>query len=159
MRLRRGAARLLALVLAAGALAGCLQEELAANQRQLDQQKAQLERLEKEIADLRKAQNYASSPPPPGACDAEVARQATLRGGQRFAANDFGRALGYYQDAVTACPTSAETELNVARTYEALGRRAEAVEHYRRATQLVRPDEAKAAEQARQALSRLDATR
>lgn len=155
----RRAACFAALLAAAGALAGCLQEQMEANQRQLDQQKAQLERIEKEITDVRDAQTYASSPPPPGSCDAEVARRATVRGGQSFAIDDFTHALGYYQDAVAACSTSAEAELNVARAYEALNRRDQAIEHYRRATQLVRPDEVKAAEQARAALSRLDAAR
>jgi tetratricopeptide (TPR) repeat protein len=148
----------LVIALAVG-VAGCLQSAIEANQRQLDQQKAELEKLKQEVAALKAAQqpSYPTTMPPPGACDAAVMREATKRGGERFAAGDFVRALGYYQDAATACPTSAQAQLNVARAYEALGQRAQAIDYYKRASQSTAVADSEAAGQARQALARLNA--
>lgn len=149
----------LAIALAVGA-AGCLQSALEANQRQLDQQKAELDKLSQEVAALKAAQQptYPTTMPPPGACDAAVMAEATKRGGERFAASDFSRALGYYQDAATACPASAQAQLNLARAYEALGQRAQAIVHYKLASQATAAAESDAAGQARQALARLGAS-
>ncbi len=150
----------LAIALAVGA-AGCLQSAIEANQRQLDQQKAELDKLKEEVATLKAAQqpSYPTAMPPPGSCDPAVMAEATKRGGERFAASDFSRALGYYQDAVTACPTSAQAQLNVARAYEALGQRAQAVDHYKLATQSTAAADSDAAGQAREALARLGTSR
>jgi tetratricopeptide (TPR) repeat protein len=82
---------------------------------------------------------------------------ATKRGGEHFAAGNFSLALGYYKDAVTACPTSAQAQLNVARAYEALGLRERAIEHYKLASESTAPADSQAATQARQALVRLGA--
>ena len=54
--------------------------------------------------------------------------------------SEFTKALGYYQDAVTACPTSAQAQLNVARAYEALGDRDQAMDYYKRAIQAAPSD-------------------
>ena len=98
----------------------------------LRQQQAELERLDNEVAALSAAQ-VQSTPVPAGSCDADVSRIATRRGGERFAASDFSHALSYYQDALAACPGSARAELNLARTYEAMGQRADAIAHYQAA--------------------------
>lgn len=146
------------MMLAVGA-AGCLQSGIDANKRQLEQQKAELEKLKQQVAALKAAQTptYPTTMPPPGSCDTGVMQAATKRGGERFAAGDFVRALGYYKDAVTACPTSAQAELNVARAYEALGLRDKAIEHYKRASESTAPADGQAASQAREALVRLGA--
>ncbi|MFZ0889146.1 MAG: hypothetical protein WA005_11885, partial [Candidatus Binataceae bacterium] len=65
------------------------------------------------------------------------------------------KALGYYQDALTACPDSAQAELNLARTYEAMGQREDAIAHYRNAEKGGGESGDAAARQARDALSRL----
>src|SRR6202158_5408587 len=124
----------LAIVMAVSA-AGCLSDAVKENQRQLDQQKAELDQLKKQVADLQAAQqpSYPTTAPPPGSCDKDVMQVATRHGGERFAASEFTKALGYYQDAVTACPTSARAQLNVARAYEALGDRGQAIDYYKRA--------------------------
>jgi Tfp pilus assembly protein PilF len=84
---------------------------------------------------------------------------ATRKGGERMAAGDTIAALGFYEDAVTACPTSAAAQLNLANTYETIGNRAEAVAHYRIAAGTTGPDaDAAAVGQARDALSRLGAS-
>ena len=78
---------------------------------------------------------------------------ATHRGGDKFAAGDFNKALGYYQDALLACPNDERAEVNVARTYEALGNKVAAINLYRKvadaadnsATVSDAQDEAKAA--------------
>ena len=132
------------------------------NQQQLDQQKAELDQLKEQIAGLKAAQQppYSTAAPAPGSCDKDVTQAATKRGGDRFAAGDFSKALGYYQDAVTACPTSAQAQLNVARAYEALGNRDQAMDYYRRAINTAPSDHdagPAVAEQAQQALSRLAA--
>jgi tetratricopeptide (TPR) repeat protein len=146
----------LAIVMALGA-GGCLSGAIQENQRQLDQQKAELDQLKQQVAELKAAQqpSYPTTPLPPGSCDKAVMQVATKRGGERLAAGEFAKALGYYQDAVAACPTSAQGQLNVARTYEAMSNRDQATAHYRRAIQLAPSDDAAVAEQARQALTRL----
>jgi tetratricopeptide (TPR) repeat protein len=83
-------------------------------------------------------------------------REATRKGGERFAASDFSGALSYYQDALTACPNSAQANLNLARAYEAVGDRSEAVAHYQNAAKASGADaDAEAVHDARAALSRL----
>jgi tetratricopeptide (TPR) repeat protein len=148
----------LTIVMAFGA-AGCLSDAIKEDQRQLDQQKAELEQLKQQVADLKNAQqpSYPTTAPPPGSCDKAVMQVATRHGGEQFAASEFTKALGYYQDAVTACPTSAQGQLNVARAYEALGDREQAMNYYKSALQSAPSEDAAVAEQARQALARLAA--
>ena len=57
---------------------------------------------------------------------------ASHRGGDKFAAGDFNKALGYYQDALLACPNDERAEVNVARSYEALGNKVAAINLYRK---------------------------
>jgi tetratricopeptide (TPR) repeat protein len=151
----------LALGMAFGA-AGCMSDAIKQNQQQLDQQKAELDQLKQQVADLKAAQQpaYPTTAPPPGTCDKTVMQVATRHGGERFAASEFTKALGYYQDSVTACPTSAQALLNVAHAYEALGDRVRATDYYRRAVQAAPADHDASpavAEQAQQALARLAA--
>jgi tetratricopeptide (TPR) repeat protein len=150
---------IVSVVLMALGASGCLSDAIKENQRQLDQQKTELDQLKQQVADLRAAQQpaYPTAAPPPGTCDKAVMQVATRHGGERFAASEFNKALGYYQDAITACPTSAQAQLNVARAYEALGDRDQALDYYRRAIQSAPSDDAAVAQQARQALARLTA--
>lgn len=138
-----------------GALSGCLQEAIETNQKQLQQQQAELDQLKQEVAALqtRQSPSYGTTAPPPGSCDKAVMEVATRKGGERFAASDFTRALGYYQDAVTACPTNPQAQLNVARTFEAIGDRNQALAHYKLASAAT--GDADAARQAREAIARL----
>jgi len=145
-------------IIAASLLAGCFNDALLkANQQQLERQQNELNQLKQEVATLqtqRPANNYPSLPP--GSCDTNIMREATRKGGERFAASDFSAALGYYQDALTACPNSAQANVNLARVYEAVGDRAQAVAHYRTAANASGADaNAEAARDARAALSRL----
>lgn len=142
--------------LLAGALSGCLQGAIEANQRQLEQQQAQLDQLKQQVAALQAQQSYSTTAPPAGACDKAVMQVATRKGGERFAASDFTHALGYYQDAVSACPASAQAQLNVARTLEAIGDRAQAIAHYKLASGATGADaDADAVRQAREAIARM----
>ncbi len=134
--------------------AGCLQSQIDQNSRQLEQQQAEIKRLSNEVAALNAAQ-VQSTPVPAGSCDADVSRIATRRGGERFAASDFSHALSYYQDALAACPGSARAELNLARTYEAMSLRADAIAHYQAAAKGGGEGGGDAAKSARAALSRL----
>ena len=102
--------------------------------------------------------SYSTAPAPAGSCDAEVMRKATQRGGEAFAKGNFTQALGYYQDAATACPGNAEAELNLARTHEALGDRDSAINDYTSAANAGGSDPA-IAKQARDALERLRASK
>jgi outer membrane murein-binding lipoprotein Lpp len=157
MRKRPARFLLAAAVMLPSALSGCLQGAIDANKRQLDQQQTQLDELKQQVAALQNQRAYSTTPPPPGACDNAVMTTATRKGGDRFAAGDFAHALGYYQDAATACPSSAQAQLNVARTFEAVGDRAQATAHYRLAAGAggVGATDAAAVKQARDALSRL----
>jgi tetratricopeptide (TPR) repeat protein len=146
-----------AAALIAVALNGCLGAQIKANQQQLVQQQTQIDQLKQQIAALQTTRaSYASAAPPPGGCDEVVLREASRKGGERFAANEFPQALAYYQDAVTACPGNARAELNLARTLEASGDRSEALAHYKLAADASGPraDEGSAA-QAHDALARL----
>jgi tetratricopeptide (TPR) repeat protein len=138
-------------------LCGCGDDANAANQKQLQDQQAQLDQLKQEVAALQTQHtSYNTAPSPAGACDPSVMAVATHKGGERMAAGDTVKALGFYQDAVTACPTSAAAQLNLANTYETMGDRAEALQHYRIAAAANGPDaDADAVGKAREALSRL----
>jgi tetratricopeptide (TPR) repeat protein len=159
MLMRMAAATFAATTLAA-VLAGCLQGAIDANQRQLQDQQAQLDQLKQQVSTLQNQRaSYSIAAPQPGACDAAVMTAATRKGGERMAAGDASKALGYYQDAVTACPTSAEAQLNLANTYVSIGDHAEAVRHYRIAAGATGPGaDAGAIQKAREALSRMGAT-
>ncbi len=146
------------LALALSLLAGCLGARIEENNQLIQEQQAQIEQQQQEIASL-KAQPYTPTPPPGGTCDKDVMATATRRGGEKFAAGDFARALGYYQDALTACPGNPRAELNLARTHEAMGTRDAAIENYRLAASSSDPDEHEAEEQARTALARLTGSR
>ncbi len=152
------AAMLTALMtMTAVALPGCGQSAADANQKQLQDQQAQLDQLKQEVAALQGGHaNYNTAPAPPGTCDSAVMAVATRKGGERMAAGDTAAALGFYQDAVTACASSAAAQVNLANTYEAIGNRAAAVAHYRIAAGASGADaDAAAVGQARDALSRL----
>jgi tetratricopeptide (TPR) repeat protein len=150
---------LLSFLLVAGSLGGCLGAEIEANARQLQAQQGELDRLKEEIAAIRNTQASYPSAASAGTCDTGVMRKATLRGGEAFAGGEFGRALGYYEDALTACPRSAEAELNVARAHEAQGERQAAISHYAAAGNAAGASDASIAKQARDALERLRATK
>jgi tetratricopeptide (TPR) repeat protein len=130
---------------------------LKANQQQLEQQQTELNQLKQEVSTLqtqRPANNYPTLPP--GSCDPNIMREATRKGGERFAASDFSGALSYYEDALSACPNNSRANLNLARAYEALGERAQAVQHYRLAANATGSDaDAAAVRDARAALTRL----
>jgi len=151
-----------ALVIALGfGAAGCLSDAVKQNQQMLEAQKAELDNLQQQIAEIKAQQpKYPTTSPPPGSCDRGVMQQATKHGGQQFAEGRFDKALGYYQDAITACPSSGQAQLNVARTYEALGNREQAMEYYRKALSAAPSDQDSStavSEQARRALARLAA--
>jgi tetratricopeptide (TPR) repeat protein len=148
-------------------LSGCSGGAAAENQRQLEQQQGELDQLKKDVAALQAQQSTpsyntsagstsAAGNPAPGGCDTAVMRVATRKGGERFAATDFARALGYYQDALTACPASPQAQLNVARTFEAMGDRTQAIAHYKLASEAVGAGDADAVRQAREAIARLN---
>jgi tetratricopeptide (TPR) repeat protein len=137
---------------------GCAdQEAIRANQQSLQAQQTELDQLEQQVAAMQsQPHSYKTAAVQPGSCDLNVMREATRKGGERFAANDLGGALNYYQDAMTACPSSARVQLNIARTYEAVGDRSQAIAHYRLAAQADRSDsDSQAVQAAREALNRL----
>jgi tetratricopeptide (TPR) repeat protein len=154
-----------ALVFGALALiaAGCMGDQIEATNRLVEQQQDQLERQQQEIEALRASQNqsYTSglATSSAGGCDKGVENAASQRGGDRFAAGDFSKALEYYQDALSACRADARAEVNVARTYEALGDKVSAIKHYRKAADINSPTVSEAQDQAQAALLRLQASR
>ena len=145
-------------LVAAWLLAGCFNNTLQQkNQQQLEHQQTELSELKQQVEALE-TQRLAYSPAPSssGSCDPNIMREATLKGGALFAASDFSGALSYYQDALTACPNNARANLNLARTYEAVGDRAEAVAHYRLAANAGGTEiDPEAVRDARSALNRL----
>jgi tetratricopeptide (TPR) repeat protein len=143
--------------------AGCMGDQIDATKQLVQQQQEQLEHQQQEIEALKANQNQSYSPGVaasfPGGCDKGVETVASQRGGDRFAAGDFSKALGYYRDALLACPTDARAEVNVARTYEALGNKVAAINHYRKAADSAGPTVSDASEEARAALERMQASR
>ena len=119
----------------AATLAACDSATIKANEAQVAAQQQQIEENQRLIAEL-KAQQPAYTPgvaPPPTSCDRTVADRATQNGGAKMAATQYTAAIGYYNDAVAACPNDAKAELNLARAYEAAGDRSSAIAHYRAA--------------------------
>jgi tetratricopeptide (TPR) repeat protein len=150
----------LAVVTIAVAGSGCGSDQNAATNEMVKQQQTQIEQLQQEIDALKSSQTtytpgVASRS---GGCDRGVEAAATHSGGQRFAASDFNKALLYYNDALTACPNDDRAEVNVARTYEALGNNSAAIKHYRKAAESNGPTVSDASEQAKAALDRLQAS-
>jgi FimV-like protein len=154
-------------ILAAGLAAIVLTEcgdssQLEANKQLVEQQQTQIEQMQQQIEALKTNQGAGYTPGMAsnnGGCDKAVETTASQRGGERFAAGDFGKALGYYQDAVTACPTDDRAQLNVARAYEAMGDKASAIKIYRRVANENTPTVSAAQTQAQNALVRLQASR
>ena len=140
---------------------GCGGGQKAATEELVKQQQTQIEQQQQEIDAIKN--NQASYTPgvasTAGGCDQGVENTATKRGGERFAKSDFNKALLYYNDALTACPRDDRAEINVARTYEALGNNAAAIKHYRKAAESNGPTVSDASEQARAALERMQASR
>jgi tetratricopeptide (TPR) repeat protein len=143
--------------------AGCGNDQATATQQLVQQQQGQIEAQQKEIEAMTLNQNQGYTPgvatSGPGGCDKGVEMAAGHHGGERFAANDFAGALAYYQDALLACPTDARAEVNVGRTYEALGNKSAAINHYRKAADSGGAVVSDAQEEARNALERLQASR
>lgn len=141
--------------------AGCMGDQIAATKQLVQQQQVQIERQQQEIEALKANTGYSPgvAASASGGCDKGVETEASEHGGERFAAGDFSKALGYYQDALTACPTDARAEVNVARAYEALGNKVAAINHYRKAADSPGPVVSDASEEARNALERMQASR
>ncbi len=159
---------------------GCDEAAIKANQQQVAMQQAQIDKMQKEIVALKAGQTptyavttpsaaipagtvpsgAATAPGAPGTCDQTVLRTATRRGGDSYSSGDLKRALGYYRDAVAACPGDASAQVNLARTYEALGNDPDAMTHYRKAAEATgsSPEDQKAIQSAKMALSRLTAS-
>ena len=150
----------LALAIFALVASGCGGDQIAATQEMVKQQQEQIEQQQQEIDSLKA--NQVPYPPgvasASGGCDRGVEDAATERGGERFSSGDFHKALLYYNDALTACPTSDQAQVNVARTYEALGNKLAAIKHYRIAAESTSPTVSDASDQAKAALTRLQAT-
>ena len=152
--------RLLALLLLLIPAAGCNNAAIEANQRQVDQNQALIEQQQRDIARL---QSEMSAPPPPpaapipgntGNCDKGVEAAATKRGGDAMASGDMTKAIGYYKDALSACPGSSKADMNLARVYETLDNRDEAIRYYKAAASSKQSDGANA-KAANAALARL----
>jgi tetratricopeptide (TPR) repeat protein len=150
---RRALTPILALIVLSAV--ACDSAALKADQEQVQQNQQQIEAQSKEIAELKAQQGYQAAPPMPGGCDREVMARATRQGGDDYASGDFSKALGYYQDALTACPGNARAELNVGRAYEALNDPQQALTHYQQAASSGDPTETAAEQEAHTDVTRL----
>jgi tetratricopeptide (TPR) repeat protein len=153
----RGILPLLSLLAFATAMPACMNDAINTNKQELERQRAQLEQLQQQVSALQSQRaSYSTALPAPGACDASVMREATRKGGERLAAGDLTHALGYYQDAASACPKNARTQVNLARAFEGVGDRPQALAHYRLALDAKGSDaDVDAVRQAREAVARL----
>jgi tetratricopeptide (TPR) repeat protein len=157
----------LALCCIALAAVGCGDDQEQATQKLVQQQQDQLERQQQEIEAIKANQNQNQNQnqnytpgvamSSPGGCDKGVESMASQRGGQKFSGGDFNAALGYYQDALAACPNDDRAEVNVARSYEALGNKVSAIKYYRKAAETGGPTETDAEDEAKASLLRLQA--
>lgn len=139
-------------------VAGCANEQLTQLRHQVQMQGAELKRQGKEIEALRKAQSVpaatASAQTGQPACDRAVLKKALDQGDQQVAFKQPQIAAFYYRDALGACPGDAQAALKLARIYEQLGARTQAVAYYRLAA---KDKDSAPAREARQALARLRA--
>ena len=144
-------------------VAGCMGDQIDATNKLVQQQQEQLEHQQQELEQLQANQNQNYTPgvanSPRGGCDKDVETVASKRGGDKFAAGDFNKALGYYQDALMACPTDERAEVNVARSYEALGNKVAAINLYRKVADSNSATVSDAQDEAKAALLRLQAAR
>ncbi|HLH77003.1 MAG TPA: hypothetical protein VKV28_09390 [Candidatus Binataceae bacterium] len=122
-------------------------------QRQIQLQGEEIKHQEAQIAALQ-AQSHPPPILPPPACDHEVLHLAQRHGDEQMAAGNFNGALGYFQDALTACPTSASALLKAAQAAGASGKRALAIEYYHRAAKAADPAVAARARRALAAMNR-----
>jgi tetratricopeptide (TPR) repeat protein len=118
--------------------AACESAAIEDNRRQVEKQQQMIEETQKELAAIQVQQQQTYGPPPAtrvstAKCDKKVMETATRRGGDAFANGNLEKALAYYKDALTACPDNAKTDMNVGRTYEAMGNREAAIRYYRKA--------------------------
>ena len=141
-------------------------DQIEATNKLVQQQQAQLEQQQQELEALKANQNQTYTPgvatSGPGGCDKQVEQVASQRGGDKFVTGDYAKALGYYRDALMACPNDDRADVNVARTYEALGNNAQAIKYYRQAadkSDSSAPTVSDASEEAKAALLRLQASR
>ena len=139
-------------------LMACQSAALQANQAQVEQQQKQIEQMQQQIEEIKAQNTSHTSPPASGSCDHDVMSQATRQGGDKFSAGDFPGALGYYQDALAACPGNAHAELNVGRAYEALNDKGQAMAHYQSAASSTDPGESAAETEAHNAIDRMGAS-
>ncbi len=136
---------------------GCANDAIKANEQAVQRNQVLLEQTQLDIARLKSQEGYtppASTPGKPAACDRGVEATATRRAGDAYAAGDTAKALGYYQDALTACPTSSKAALNLARTNESMNNREAAIRFYRQAAASSDAD-ARSIQDAQAALSRM----
>jgi tetratricopeptide (TPR) repeat protein len=142
---------------------GCMGDQIDATNKLVQQQQEQLEHQQQELEALQASQNQNYTPgvatSPRGGCDKEVETTATHRGGDKFAAGDFNKALGYYQDALLACPNDERAQVNVARSYEALGNKVAAINLYRKVADSNSATVTDSQDEAKAALLRLQAAR
>jgi tetratricopeptide (TPR) repeat protein len=142
---------------------GCMGDQIDATNKLVQQQQEQLEHQQQELEQLQATQNSGYSPgvatSPRGGCDKDVETVASKRGGDKFAAGEFNKALGYYQDALMACPTDERAQVNVARSYEALGNKSAAINLYRKVADSNSATVSDAQDEAKAALLRLQAAR
>jgi tetratricopeptide (TPR) repeat protein len=152
------ATRAIVLLLPLALAFACANDAIEANRRQVEQNQALIEQTQRQLAMLQAQQN---TPPPTapgktGAWDKNVEAVATRRAGDAYTSGNMTKALGYYQDALTACPSSSKADMNLARTYETLDNRDAAIRYYRAAASANDSDGA-SAQDAKAALSRLGA--
>jgi tetratricopeptide (TPR) repeat protein len=142
---------------------GCMGDQIDATNKLVQQQQEQIEHQQQELEAIQASQNQGYAPgvasSSRGGCDKDVEQTASQRGGDRFAAGDFNKALGYYQDALLACPSDERAEVNVARSYEALGNKVAAINLYRKVADTNSATVTDAQDEAKAALLRLQATR
>jgi tetratricopeptide (TPR) repeat protein len=148
--------RSIVVILPMVAALGCSNAANDANRRQVEQNQALIEQSQRELAMLKAQQNNPPTPSNTGGCDKGVEATATHRGGDALASGDMTKALGYYQDALTACPSSSKADMNLARVYETLDNRDTAIRYYRAAASATDSD-GHSAKDAQAALSRLGA--
>ena len=143
---------------------GCMGGQIDATNKLVQQQQEEIEHQQQELEALQASQNQSYTPggatsSARGGCDKEVETIARQRGGDKFAAGEFNKALGYYQDALMACPNDEQAEVNVARSYEALGNKVAAINLYRKVADSNSAVVTDAQEEAKAALLRLQASR
>ncbi len=156
-RRRCRTARLFALAMPALIAAGCSVPPVDETALYDQRQQAQMVQM------LRSVQQMEAAAPTDyraqagnSVCNQQASQEALRQGNESFARADYRSAIPYYENAMMACPRDGETALRLARAFEALKEKDQAIIYYERAAASTNDRNSPVRQAALKALDRLN---